>query len=139
MSTRASSVRVRVVANQAVPAVNVKVPPLYWRLPEDVRDQDKNSLIFDRVAEDWWDRVPQDVADACFAAPFRGMRWSTHQDGRSNGWLVVTGIGDPLTWNQKKIAAWVRFEKMIKRSMEQAEATYVEKVREHLKKWGSKP
>ena len=125
-------VRLRVYEGMICPSVCVKVPPLYWRLPEDVRGKDNEGRIFNVVAEEWWMVIAPDVAVTCFSSPFDGYLWECNQDGRSNGHLVVTGLGDPRTWSIRKHAAWKRFEKCIKKSMLEAEKQYVERLREKL-------
>jgi hypothetical protein len=120
--------------NGNFPAVNVKPAPLWPRLPADLQAVDQKIIdrAFEKVQADWWMMTPQDLAETCFAAPFKGATPVAKQVGRGGGWVIVEGLRDAAEWNQKQRAAWARFEKAIHKSMLDAEQLFHEEIRHHF-------
>lgn len=114
------------------PCVNVKVRPLYRRLPPDVRDNDPDNEIYNLTAEEWWESVPDDLIGHVLRPAFPGCRPAAHADGRSNGWLCVSGIGVPEDWTSKQLEAWEEFAHMVRESIEEHEQVYADNVRANL-------
>jgi hypothetical protein len=126
------SVKTRYEDGEQLPAINVKPPPLYHRMPDAVRSMPESytQAAFERVARDWWDMVAPDLAQHHLHSAFKGSDPQVRQVGRSGGWLVVEGLGDPAEWTVRQDRAWDRFEKAIKKSMFTAEKRWHEEMLE---------
>jgi len=76
---------------------------------------------FNSACRNWWDGEPEYCAD-CHLVPCEGFSsdYRIDQEGRSGGWLVVTGLGEPLDWTPEQVAAWDAFEGAIHESIERA-------------------
>lgn len=107
----------------------VKVPPLYHRLPPDVRDPDPGSEIYNMTAEDWWESVPPDLIEYRLRPAFPDEVPEAHQEGRSGGWLCVSGIGLPAEWTRKQVRAWEKFAEQIEKSIDDYVQVYIDNVR----------
>lgn len=118
-------------ASTMTPCVDVKVRGrLYDRLSADVRDQDPDSEIYNNVVEQWWDMVPQELADTFLKSAHPGSQPKVYPDGRSSGWCCVAGIGVPEEgWTVRQLRAWQTFEDAIYESMTDYEAVYADTVR----------
>lgn len=130
------SVKTRWEDGEAVPAVCVKPPPLYHRIPADLRERADQRIIddaFESVAQQWWDMVPQEHADYFLRPAHRGSHPIARSAGRSSGWVVVSGIGSPSDWTERQVRAWGRFAAAIKKSMEQAEQDFHEEIRKRTR------
>src|SRR3990167_750668 len=123
-------VAVRLEDGEIVPAVNVKLPPLYYRMPAELQAVDGRTryAAYENVAQSWWETVPQALADYLLNPVFRGMRPVALPTGRSNGWVVVRGIGAPDEWSEVQQHAWAEFVAAIKSSMAQAEKDFHEEI-----------
>jgi hypothetical protein len=80
---------------------------LEW-IEENVSDESLDSLFW-RVCAD---EVEQAVTDAREILGVRAQ--DVEQDGRSGGWLVVTGLPDLEDWDAVQIAKWRKFERYAK-------------------------
>lgn len=137
MKTRTfvGSVQTRYHNGEYVPAVNVKPPLLYRRLPAELQADHLESIrndAYEMVAEQWWSDTPDYCADKCFKSAFKNCTWSTSAAGRSNGWVVVYGLGVTHDWKAKQHRAWACFEKAIKKSMLDAEKMWHDEIRERM-------
>lgn len=80
---------------------------LEW-IEENVSDEQLDSLFWMVCA----DGVEQAVEDA---REILGVhRQDVEQDGRSGGWLVVTGLPDLEEWDAVQLAKWRKFERYAK-------------------------
>ena len=129
---RAMSVKVRYEDGEQVPAVNVKPPPLFHRLPADLQAAPQSVIdsAFEEVAREWWEDVAPGIATRILKTAFKEYEPEVRQVGRSGGHLAVFGIGTPDDWSVKQDSAWTRFEKAIKKSIQVAEKTFHERIRE---------
>lgn len=126
---------VRYEGGRAVPCVKVKVRGrLYDRLPADVLGHDPDGEIFNMTAQDWWEMVPQEIADTFLeqSAAFAGCAPEIFSAGRSSGWCCVSGIGEPDEWTDEQSEAWERFKQAIEQSMRDTEQVYVENIRANI-------
>lgn len=116
------SVKTRYEDGEECPAVNVKPPPLFYRMPVELQalPQESINAAFEDVAREWWESVAPHLATRCLKSAFK-VHPETRQVGRSGGHLVVCGLRPVTEWNARQLAAWHRFEKAIKKSMLDAE------------------
>ena len=125
------SVKTRYENGQTVPALSVKVrhhialPAGYEHVGDDI-----TSAAFESVQRDWWEIELPHLAEKCLKAAFKGDRPDAQAAGRSAGWVVVYGIGEPDNWNARQDKAWDRFEKAVKKSMKDAEKLYIAEVKD---------
>jgi len=120
---RAMSVKVRYEDGEQVPAVNL--PADLQAAPQSVIDS-----AFEEVAREWWEDVAPGIATRILKTAFKEYEPEVRQVGRSGGHLAVFGIGTPDDWSVKQDSAWTRFEKAIKKSIQVAEKTFHERIRE---------
>jgi hypothetical protein len=96
-----------------VPAINVKVqlvrahPNLEKMLDSTGKMLRVRQEAFELAQEQWW-RDAEEIGHEVF-----GPKVEVGSEGRSGGWLIVIGLGDPILWNRKDITRWKRFEKRI--------------------------
>ena len=112
------------------PCVDVKVRGrLYDRLPADVQDYDPDNEVWNLVVAQWWELVPQELADTYLRSVHPGSQPKVWADGRSGGWCCVAGIGVPEDWSERQFVAWRKFEDAVHQSMTEYEAVYADTVR----------
>lgn len=106
-----------------VPAINVKVQ-LVRANPRLERDLDGRGnaeqirqTAFELAQERWWSDA-EEIGHAAF-----GPEVEIGPEGRSGGWLIVIGLGDPEFWKKKDITHWKRFEKKIQTMLTSKEIT----------------
>lgn len=135
MATRESiaSVATRFEDGEQVPAINVKPPLLYHRMPAELQSvsADIRNEAFEEVKDEWWDLVAPDLAQH-YLFPAFDEQLGVRKAGRNAGWLIVVGIGSPEGWSAKQLKAWHRFEKAVKQSMLDAEKEWHRQIRERL-------
>lgn len=128
----------RIENGKHLPAVNVKPPLLYQRLPDDLKavSEKVRNAVYARIESEWWEMTAQAIADDTLTRTFCPLPLVSKPNvcaaGRSNGWIVVENIGDPEKWNGKQRKAWEKFEKTIKASILDAEKQWHEGIREAL-------
>lgn len=106
-----------------VPAINVKVqlvranPSLEREFDAREDAEGIRQTAFELAQEGWW-RDTEEIGHMVF-----GPKVEIRPEGRSGGWLVVIGLGDPEFWEKKDIARWKRFEKKIQTMLRPKEIT----------------
>ena len=105
----------------AYPAVNVKVYNTPWdRLraaaPHEFPGMTR-EWIESEVADETLDRIFWDACELAFehatgpADEILGRHVTCSQEGRSGGWLVVSGLAPIETWDAVALARWRSFER----------------------------
>ena len=76
--------------------------------------------------------IAGDIANECgwgdakeVALEIFGDRADVYSEGRSGGWLVVGGIGDPDDWDLMDINAWSRFDRCVRDILADLDYQYV--------------
>ncbi len=131
---QANGVNVRYEGRHYVPAVNVKPPRLFHRLPAALQAADQAIIdaAFESVRRVWWSTVPQSLATEHLKPAFPGDEPEAQAAGRSEGWVAVLGIGKPDDWSAKQLAAWAMFERAIAESIVAAELMFQEEIRDRM-------
>lgn len=133
---RPVGVTVRTEDGESLPSINVKPPPLYYSIPEDLRKRASESTInaaFESVQEYWWGYAAPHIAwNYLSSEPFSGASPEVSSAGRSGGHLVVRGLGDVYAWTPAQVRAWEDFEAAIKESMVEAERLFHEEIRSRV-------
>jgi hypothetical protein len=127
-----NDVHIRHEDGRWVPALNVKPPPLFRRLPAELQavDPATRELAYEVVRSSWWTMIPQTLADMHLATAFPGNIPEARPSGRSEGWLAVHGIGTPQDWTPLQFEAWEAFASAIAESMDAAELEFHDEIRE---------
>lgn len=106
-----------------VPAIDVKVqlvraaPDLERALDGREDAEGIRQTAFEMAQEEWW-RNAKELGDETF-----GNVIEITSEGRSGGWLVAVGLGDPASWDRGDVARWKRFEKKIESMLRPREIT----------------
>lgn len=114
------------------PCVDVKVRFAPYQFPDDVRGQDSNNEIYNMTAEQWWKSVPDNLVEHVLAPVFPGCELAAHADGRTRGWLCVSGTELPEEWSDRQFAAWESFEQQVHQSIHDYLQVYITNVRLNL-------
>ena len=130
---------------QRLPAVDVRTPPLYFRLPLKLRSPNTSNrragiplyqpiydAAFEKVQQDWWDKYPASLAERYLSSAFSGQL-APEQSGVTSGFMTVRGIGSPSQWTPAQHQAWLEYEEAARRSVDDAEKDYHKEIEQRLK------
>lgn len=126
-----------------LPAVRVQPPSTHFRLPKSLRSKMEEGATFEgrvlkqlaparkqiaedafnKVQKDWWDQIPQKLAEELLLGPF-GERPTTESAGKSSGYVTVRGVKTPTRWTPEQRQVWADYEAALHESLGTAEQTY---------------
>ena len=99
------------------PAVNVKC--YTWPSPDKAMEafgcsravaEQAMEYAYQSEQERFWEDAQEWLADDVFGAG----ACKIHQEGRSGGWLVVTGLPEVDTWDARQLAKWAKFARIVR-------------------------
>ena len=118
-----------------VPAVNVKcynfpdayrIAPHFEADPESAEVEKALEYAFEMRRDAFWEDAQND-AEEIF-----GSRVKVYSQGRSSGWLVVSGLKDFDDWDAIDLSKWRKFERWMKGNIPDSSVEWVGAIIEDI-------